>query len=96
MKSGVIFLTQDASQQAKLRDKLAEYERRPVKSAMDLYKVELMRELVQNGAIDPDAMAARYVSLGDYESGAFNEVLVIIRAYNDNDLSKIERGTGLR
>jgi len=96
-----IVLTADAVLVAKLRRKLAEYDRRLAFKAPEIdphatYKRWALKQLLERGCLHVDAMCAYCVSLGWFDTSAFEDAVRIIDAYNADDLSSVRGGTGLR
>ena len=99
MREGLIVLTDDAERQGKLRRKLAEYEARcagmPLGThAHSTFKFLLLKALLEEGVIDVNEFAGRYVHEPWYHLEKYLDAMHVIRAYNAGDLEKLQGGTG--
>jgi hypothetical protein len=100
IREGILTLTTDPEQRAKLVRKLEEYKKRYMFRAPDadtdgFYKLTMLGELVENGIIDFEAKEQEFARHEWHRPHEFQSVVKIIKSYNSGDQSGIYGGTGL-
>lgn len=100
IKTGIIALTSDPVQLAKLRNKLQEYGARatvaspPEKDPDTIYKFRLLSELMDKAIIDVEAIEREFAKYAWFDRKLFWNAVGVITSYNQNAPALIVQGTG--